>query len=363
MRRSKQAQAAVAEAFSSAVDDGVAATKELATTGVAQVSAKASSLAKHETATRSVASRLPEPIRFALVVVLSFTLSALAQSFLGEWTGGELATIARQPESRTEVAVLTAWRILELALGWFGNYDGYDLAALTLLSHGPGAYLTSEFYGIRALTAAAYLGVDALSAFIPFVLLRQLSGAHSAARGVPNREIVLDKTLEALTAILSGLIYSVVLFLACRTYLPTVLVVYFNGIPTVQPAVETVPLGLDRIPTHILSLLFGLAARAFIFTPLVTTPHTLEDDEVGEFDPVSATFGQTLYWNLWGYTTQTKVAILRTAVVMFVTAVSTYLQCAMMINGVESYGAVMYAAIWVVAAMVTGLSLRYVGSV
>lgn len=24
-----------------------------------------------------------------------------------------------------------------LALGWFGNYDGYDLAALALLSHGP----------------------------------------------------------------------------------------------------------------------------------------------------------------------------------------------------------------------------------
>ncbi len=26
---------------------------------------------------------------------------------------------------------------LELGLGWYGNYDGYDLAALTLLSHGP----------------------------------------------------------------------------------------------------------------------------------------------------------------------------------------------------------------------------------
>ena len=25
----------------------------------------------------------------------------------------------------------------ELALGWYGNYDGYDLASLSLLSHGP----------------------------------------------------------------------------------------------------------------------------------------------------------------------------------------------------------------------------------
>jgi hypothetical protein len=26
---------------------------------------------------------------------------------------------------------------LELGVGWFGNYDSYDLAALNLLSHGP----------------------------------------------------------------------------------------------------------------------------------------------------------------------------------------------------------------------------------
>jgi hypothetical protein len=25
----------------------------------------------------------------------------------------------------------------ELGLGWYGKYDGYDLAALSLLSHGP----------------------------------------------------------------------------------------------------------------------------------------------------------------------------------------------------------------------------------
>jgi hypothetical protein len=31
---------------------------------------------------------------------------------------------------------LTGYRI-ELGIGWFGGYDGYDLAALSLLSHGP----------------------------------------------------------------------------------------------------------------------------------------------------------------------------------------------------------------------------------
>jgi hypothetical protein len=28
-----------------------------------------------------------------------------------------------------------------LALGWFGDYDGYDLAALSLLAHGPAVSL------------------------------------------------------------------------------------------------------------------------------------------------------------------------------------------------------------------------------
>lgn len=36
----------------------------------------------------------------------------------------------------TRSTVLTDCRF-ELGVGWFGNYDGYDLASLSLLSHGP----------------------------------------------------------------------------------------------------------------------------------------------------------------------------------------------------------------------------------
>ncbi len=228
----------------------------------------------------------------------------------------------------------------------------------------PQTYLTSVFYGVRALTAGAYLGLDVLSAFLPFLLLRQPSDAHSAAPGVPNREIVTDRGIQILTSLLSGLVYSVVLFLASRTYLPSALVLSFNGIPTIRPAVDAVLLGFGSPTTQVLSLLFGLAARTFIFTPLVTTPRTAqEDQEIADFDPVGATLGETVAFNLWGFTSQTKVSIKRTAIVMLLTAVSTYLQCALGIEGVESYGAVVYASVFVIAAAVTGLSLRYVGSV
>ncbi|KXX76943.1 hypothetical protein MMYC01_206143 [Madurella mycetomatis] len=289
-------------------------------------------------------ARLPSLARFALVVILGFALSSLGQSLLALWTQNELASIAKPTGSRNEMAVLAAWRLLGLALGWFGNYDGYDLAALALLSHGPTTLLVSVFYGIRALTAGAYLGVDIVSAFLPFLLLRGLSGAHSAAPGVANREIVVDRGIQLLTSLHAALVYGVALFLASRT----------DGLPS---------FGFGTPTSQVLSLLFGLAARTFIFTPLVATGRTPQDQKNADFDPVSATLGQTVAWNLWGYTTQTKVSIRRTAVAMLFTAVGTFLNTVMTVKGVEPYGAAVYASIWVAAALVTGLSLIYVGGI
>jgi hypothetical protein len=220
------------------------------------------------------------------------------------------------------------------------------------------------FYGIRALTAGAYLAVEVASASLPFLLLRGLSGAHSAARGTPNRDIVADRSIQVLTSLQAALAYSVVLFLAGRYLLPTNLVLYFQGIPTIQPAADAAFLGFGDPTSQFLSLVCGLAARSFIFTPLVTTPQqTDEDQKNAAFDPVHATLAQTVKWNLWGYTTATKVSLARTAVAMLFSAVGTYLDTAVGIAGVEPQGAVVYAGVWVAAALVTGLSLRYAGSI
>ncbi|SPQ22341.1 c26bc7d0-b45c-490c-ad46-7ec4edd5d107 [Thermothielavioides terrestris] len=328
-----RAKEAAADARSRVADEvaAAAASAHTALSGPADKLASLSSSTSSSVNARATA-RLPGPVRFALAVVLNFALTALGRSF-------------------------------GLALGWFGDYDGYDLAALSLLSHGPATLLLSVFYGVRALTAGAYLAVDVVSAFLPFVLLRRLSGAHSAAPGIPNREIVVDRGIQVLTSLHSALVYSVVLFLANRFLLPSTLVLYFEGIPTIKPAEDAGFLGFGSPTTQLLSLLFGQAARTFIFTPLVTTPRTSEDQANAEFDPVNATLAQTVAWNLWGYTTRTKVSLTRTAVAMLFTAVGTYLDTALAIKGVEPYGAAVYASVWVIAALVTGLSLRYVGSI
>lgn len=81
--------------------------------------------------------KLPSGVRFFLVATISFAISSMGYSFINEFTKGELATVMRTLETDKEIAVMTAWRLTELAIGWFANFDSVDLAALNLLSHSP----------------------------------------------------------------------------------------------------------------------------------------------------------------------------------------------------------------------------------
>lgn len=56
------------------------------------------------------ASKLPRPIQFPLVVILSLSSSALLYSFAAEHTAGELATISRSLNEWWEIGALVAWR-------------------------------------------------------------------------------------------------------------------------------------------------------------------------------------------------------------------------------------------------------------
>lgn len=59
-------------------------------------------------------NQLPEPVRFALVVILSFGFSTLGRLFIDHWTDNELATVARPPASRNEELLGAAWKLYVL---------------------------------------------------------------------------------------------------------------------------------------------------------------------------------------------------------------------------------------------------------
>lgn len=219
----------------------------------------------------------------------------------------------------------------------------------------PQLYLLTTFYSLSPAAALSALAVDVLSAAVPFYLLRPLSDVHRPSAKVANRELI-DLPLQLYTTALSTGIYTVVLVLSLRFLLPRILVVYFSGLPSLEPAYTATYATVLPV-----TVLFGAAASTFIFTPFATTGKSKEDDKIQQFDPVKASLQQTVWWNFWGYTAKTKVVIRRTAAAVLVTGVSTYLACTMAIYGVESTGAIAYAAVWVVAALCTGLGLGLVG--
>lgn len=242
----------------------------------------------------------------------------------------------------------------ELALGWFGNYDGYDLAALNVLSRGPSLYLLSAFYRTPATALLTSLTIETVSTYIPFRLLRSLSTARADPSSTPNAELLTDKPIALLTSLLSGAIYTVTLFAAYMTYLPECLIKYFATLPSLTAAHEATYIQLLPV-----TMTLGFAATSFIFTP----SEGEDPDGPRGFDPERATLGQTVWWNVWGYSARAKVVIKRTVVLMLITAVSTTLQTTLTLRGTEVYGAAAWASVFVFAAAVTGFSLGIVGGV
>lgn len=241
----------------------------------------------------------------------------------------------------------------ELALSWFGDYDSYDMVSLMVLSHYPPMYLLSAFYGVSTTTAITSLVIDGLATYIPFRLLRPVSVAHNASSedGIPSQDIITDPYIKALNIILAASIYSTILYASYMTFLPTTLVTYFNEIPTVLPAHMSTPISMFPV-----NLILGLASHSFIFTPAAALPQK----KASGFDPATATFQETLWYNLWGFSDRTKMIIKRTAALAGVVGIYGLLQLWATIEGVEFTGAAVYSSVWATASLITGFVFNLV---
>ena len=70
--------------------------------------------------------RAPPMLRFPLFVVVSLFSSSLLYTLAAEQlqTGEDLSGVSKSLNEWWEVGALLGWRIVELAIGWFGGYDG-----------------------------------------------------------------------------------------------------------------------------------------------------------------------------------------------------------------------------------------------
>ncbi|KAI2642639.1 hypothetical protein GGS21DRAFT_498873 [Xylaria nigripes] len=311
-----------------------------------------------DSAGSELGSKLPTPIQFPLLVILSVAISVLSYSISWSLTQKSLFAHARFIVAWPEVGAIGCWRLFELALGWFGNFDSYDITALNFLSHSPPLYLLFAHYDTPPLVLVITVVIETLATYIPFRLLRPLSRVHSNPKAVPNSDILTDAPIVLLTTLLAGAIYSVTLLFAYTTYLPAYLVMYFVDLPSLVRAHESTYVGLLPV-----TIALGFAARVFIFTPAEATERTSTDEKIDAFNPGKATLGETLQWNFLGWSSRAKVAMKRTALVMAVTGIHTFLQTRLTISGVETIGALAWSSVWVLASGVTGLALSAVGGV
>lgn len=76
---------------------------------------------------QSFTSKVPEFLLFPALVVLSLTLSSALYSVASVLTVGDLSSVSRSLDDWWEVAGLIGWRILTLAVGWWGEFDSERL--------------------------------------------------------------------------------------------------------------------------------------------------------------------------------------------------------------------------------------------
>lgn len=304
---------------------------------------------------RAPLAGLPAPARFAAVELVALALLTAGTYAIAQLSSNEMAVLRARPESPTELALLAGWRAAEIAIAWLANLDFIDVGLISFVAHAPAVWLITMFYGIRPSTAVASVLLDVAAPAAAFYLARPLGSLRFAGPKLYNKDLV-STPFQLLIGALSTSVYASVVSLALRFVLPKVFVLYFQGIPTVEPAYSASFLALLPVAAF-----FGFAASKFIFAAYITTGKSKEDDKIRQFDPVHASLRETVWWNFWGYTLRSRIIITRTAIVTLMTAVSTYLASAVGIDGVSCLGASVYAFVWAFATGATGLALGLVG--
>lgn len=69
-------------------------------------------------------SKLPGYVRFPLLIVLSLATSMSLLSAASEFMDPQLRAVCHSSNEDAKVVSSIAWKLTELSLGWFGNFDG-----------------------------------------------------------------------------------------------------------------------------------------------------------------------------------------------------------------------------------------------
>jgi hypothetical protein len=219
-----------------------------------------------------------------------------------------------------------------------------ELASLTLLAQVPRYFLLTNFYAVPAVVSLASLGIELANTVLPISLARYVWETKTT----PKTHIMNESKIITLsTTVCASMIYSLAVYISLHTWLPAHLAVHFDGLKDLSYArtVNTIALMVVLLPV-------GYAARRFVLVPAASYALAAK----AKFDPKAATLKETVAWNFWvGFTEKTKVIIHRTAVVILVGGLNTWIQTAVTLEGVDNRGGLDWALAWNSATAVVGL--------
>lgn len=178
-------------------------------------------------------------------------------------------------------------------------------------------------------------------------------------RGVAaNRSVINDLRIQAYITFLAASIYGMVVLTCYSTWVRVWFINHFDGIRDVSAAYN------KNFVWFVGSFLpLGFAAKVFSFTPATASKPDRLDKEVANFDAENATLGETVWYNIWGFSKRIRALIVRTAVLVVVTVLHTSVRVFYALEGAEAVGAVGWSSVWALAATATGAAFWWVADV
>jgi hypothetical protein len=322
-------------------------------------------------------SRLPWFLRVPILIVLNLGIKSMLWSAALNFLVPELGAISRVP-SETDVwslyspAARLAMNAATIGMNWYFDYDCkfcdvfsmgmaanfavYDVAALTVLTNAPYAYLLSTYYEISTLTVAAHMNIEVFSIAIPTYLLRSRSAAHRANVPLRNRFLLNSFQVQLSNTLLATGVYIVVLWAGLKTGALNLFLINYFDIPTLESAHLETPLSiLIKVFTA------GVCAKEFLLNPSIAAqPMSGAVTPTEQFDPSTATLDETIKANVLPADRRKKTLFQQTIILNAFLFASTVQRC-MTLNGTELLGAAGYSAVWVVANTVLAMWYAWVG--
>ena len=200
----------------------------------------------------------------------------------------------------------------------------------------------------------------------PFWLLRPISPyhmIHTPKNRAANPLVIDDFGIQISTSILAAGIYAAVLLGCYLTWLPEYLAIHFDGIRDLSAIYDPtfLTMAFSFVP-------LGYAAKTFLFTPSMAQKADEAEKEVKddtkEFDGATATLEETLVHNhLLPRSKRVRTLAKRTAALMTVSSVHTFIHTYGALDGAESIGAAGWSSVWALAALLIGVAFAVIGDV